>query len=95
VSLQDVLDRREAYLHTTRIVDGSYLRYLSSGNWEGGFELRQRQQCVVKCTVNVRNMNINCPVRPSDIPLIGRSTGPARTQEKLILISLGCRRRPV
>jgi len=56
-------------LHATGIVDGPYLRYLSSGNRERGLELRQRPQSVVEHTVNVGDVDVDGPVRPSDIPL--------------------------
>ena len=41
VRLRDILERCETHLHAAGIVDGPYLRYLSSGNRECGFELRQ------------------------------------------------------
>ena len=84
VSPRDVLERCETHLHAAGIVDGPYLRYLSPGNREGGFELRQRFQSVVKSAVDVRNIYVDGPVCPPDIPLITRSTGPSNTREELI-----------
>lgn len=82
VSPRNILERCETHLHAAGIVDGSYLRYLSSGNREGGFELRQRFQSVVKSTVDVRNIDVDGPVCPPDVPLITRSTRPTNERKK-------------
>ena len=42
ISLRDILEGCETHLHAARIIYGPYLRYLSSGNRERRFELRQR-----------------------------------------------------
>jgi len=70
VSLGYILEGCGMHLHAAGIVDGPYLRYLSSGNREGSFELRQRFQSIVKSTVDVRNIDVDGPVCPPDVPLI-------------------------
>jgi len=72
VSPRGVLERCETHLHAAGIIDGPYLRYLSSGNRKGGFELRQRFQSIVKSTVDMRDIDVDGPVCPSDVPLITR-----------------------
>ena len=81
ISLCDVLGRCETHLHATGIVDGPYLRYLCPGNREGGFELRQRFQSVVECVVNMRDVEVDGPVCPSDISLITKSTRRTNARE--------------
>jgi len=93
VSTRYVLERCKTNLHAAGIIDGPYLRYLSSGDRESGFKLRQRFQSVVKSAVNVRNVDVDGPVCPSDVPLITRLTRPANAREA-DLISLGCLHRP-
>ena len=67
--LKDLTPSVHSYLVRVR---GSNFRYLSPGNRECDFELRQRLQSVVECTINVRNITNDGPVRPSDVSLIFR-----------------------
>ena len=69
MSMGDVFGRFQTHLDPTGIVNGPYFRYLSSGDRECSFESRQRLQCIVECTVDMRNININGPVRPTDVSL--------------------------